>query len=202
MKKRDFQMPAPMGTTREGFAQCGKGYSNKDFQAVVYDNFSGFPMLVTFLGERWWVTSPGEPLQPLDEYLGGEDISYIFLCEAGGTVGALALAKMLGKAMEFPEDNVMEVLEHRMVDLKRLGVTLDVKDERLTLELRVFKHKKDSFRRGKYSVWCHAADSFYDMLFDVDDFNSEDEAEEWANYYFDFLSCLGINITVTINNKV
>ena len=108
---------------------------DKVFQAVVYDNFSGCPIVVAFLGNRWWVVTPGEKVQPLEEYIDDEDISFRFLCEAGGKVGALALAKMLGKALENPEDRVDEVLRQRVKSLERLGVTLDVKDEPLELEM-------------------------------------------------------------------
>ena len=38
---------------------------NKDFQAVVYDDFAGCPIVVAFLGNRWWVVTPGEKVQPL-----------------------------------------------------------------------------------------------------------------------------------------
>ena len=162
---------------------------------MVYDDFSGFPLLVTFLGERWWVTSPGEHLQPLDDFL-GDDSEYIFLCEAGGKVGALALAKMLGQALEFPEDDVMEVLHRRVTDLKRLDVTLDVKDESLLLELEVFEHMKDSHRQGKFSVWCYARSNCYEQLFDIDAFDTKQEAEDWAMCYFEFLQDLGIEFTV------
>lgn len=195
MKKRDSYQPAPMGSTREGFAQCGKGLGSKEFSAVVYDDFSGFPLLVTFLGERWWVTTPGMVVEPLDDYLGG-DTRYIFLCEAGGTVGALALAKMLGQALEFPEDDVMEVLAHRVADLKHLGVTLDMKDEPLKLELTVLEHKKGSHRQGKFSVWCYARSNCYEQLFDIDAFDTKQEAEDWAMCYFEFLQDLGIEFTV------
>lgn len=193
-QKKNFQ-PAPMGTARKGIVTCGKGFGSKEFSAVVYDDFSGFPLLVTFLGERWWVTSPGEHLQPLDDFL-GDDSEYIFLCEAGGKVGALALAKMLGQALEFPEDDVMEVLHRRVTDLKRLDVTLDVKDESLLLELEVFEHGKDSHRQGKFSVWCYARSNCYEQLFDIDAFDTKQEAEDWAMCYFEFLQDLGIEFTV------
>lgn len=196
MTKNNHQKSAACGTTREGLVS--RGSENK---VIVYDDFSGFPLQVSFLGNQWWVTTPGEMLQPLNEYI-GEGISYNYLCEAGGKVGALALAKMLGKTLEEPEIDVRRTMRQRVEDLKRLGVTIDVNDERLTLELRVFKHRKDSLRQGKYSVWCHATECFYDMLFDIDNFNSVSEAEEWANYYFDFLREIGVNFTVTINNEV
>ena len=86
----------------------------KKQQLVVYDNYSGNPILVTFLGNRWWVVTPGEMLQPLEECFGGDDISFFMLCEAGGTVGALALAKMLGHALENPEDEVCNVMHWRV----------------------------------------------------------------------------------------
>ena len=113
---------ATSGTAQSQTVKCGSVY-----KAVVYDNFAGCPIVVAFLGNRWWVVTPGEKVQPLEEYIDDEDISFRFLCEAGGKVGALALARMLGVALENPEDRVDEVLRQRVKSLERLGVTLDVK---------------------------------------------------------------------------
>lgn len=33
---------------------------NSPFKAVVYDNLAGCPLVVAFLGNRWWVVTPGE----------------------------------------------------------------------------------------------------------------------------------------------
>ncbi len=166
----------------------------RNLQAIVYDGFAGVPLKVTFLNDRWWVTSPGEPLVPLEDYFGGEDIGFMFLCNAEDKVGALALAKMLGKALANPEDVVSKVLRQRVEQLKRLGATLDVKDEPLVLELEVFANKGKSSRQGKYSMWCHLEGYFCEGLFDIDAFDSMQDAEQWAGYYFDFLRELGIEI--------
>ena len=171
-------------------------YEPGNFQAVVYDDFNGQPLKVTFLDDRWWVTTAGEKLQPLTLYFEGDDTDIKFLCEAGGTVGALALAKMLGKAAEEPEDKLDIVLRNRMECLKRLGVTLDPKDEQLTLELLVFSNEKSRGRRGKFSMWCHVHDDFCEMLFDIDLFDTKQDAEEWARCYFDFLEKIGIDFTI------
>lgn len=195
MAKHNHQKSATCGTTREQYVARGS-----ENQAVVYDDYAGFPYRVSFLGDRWWVTTPGEPLQLLNDLL-DDDISYNYLCEAGGKVGALALAKMLGKAVEEPEIDVCKAMRQRVENLKRLGVNIDVNDEHLTLELRVFKHSRDSRRRGEYSVWCHERDCFCNMLFDVDGFDSREQAKEWPDYYFGFLGELGIDFNVKENNE-
>lgn len=194
MAKYNYQKSATCGTTREQYVARGS-----ENQAVVYDDYAGFPYRVSFLGNRWWVTTPGEPLQPLSDLL-DDDISFNFLCGADGKVGALALAMMLGKALTEPEDEVMRVMHKRVKSLKRLGVRMDLHDEQLTLELRVFKHSKDSLRRGKYSVWCHERDCFYNMLFDIDGFDSREQAKEWPDYYFEFLGELGIDFKLSEQN--
>ena len=107
----------------------------KKDKIIVYDDFSGSPLSVTFLGNRWWVTTPGVKLQPLEDHFEGGGINFYYLTEAGGRVGALALARMLAKTLENPEDAVDVCLRKRVDSLKRMGVTLDVKDEQLTLEL-------------------------------------------------------------------
>ena len=160
---------------------------NKDFQAVVYDNFAGCPLVVAFLGNRWWVVTPGEKVQPLAEYMDGEDITFSFLCEAGGKVGTLALARMLGKALENPEDRVDEVLRQRVKSLERLGVTLDVKDEPLELEMEIIPNENRSGREGNYSAVCHMHGNYFERFFDIDAFESKHDALEWTSYYFDEL---------------
>lgn len=181
---------ATSGTAQSKTVKCGSVY-----KAVVYDNFAGCPIVVAFLGNRWWVVTPGEKVQPL-EYIDDEDISFCFLCEAGGKVGALALARMLGLALANPEDRVDEVLRQRVKSLERLGVTLDVRDEPLLLEMEVFSNDGKPARQGNYSVMCHLHGNYFERIFDVDAFESKHDAEEWVGYYFDALENLGIEFKI------
>ena len=183
--------PSRLPNFIDGSATCVN-----NFQAIVYSSFAGTPLKTTFLDGRWWVTTPGEKLQLLENYFEGEDIGFNFLCEADGKVGALALTKMLGKALEEPEEEVDKVLRNRVSDLKRLGVELDVKDEALMLELQVVPNEGKTRRQGKYSVWCHLADNFCEMLFDIDAFETKKDAEEWSRYLFDYLEELGVKFTI------
>ena len=170
---------------------------SRESQAIVYDNFSGFPLKVTFLDGRWWVTTTGATLQPLEDYYGDDDVMFTYLCEAGGRVDALALACMLGKTMENPEDNVSKCLARRLKELKRVGVELDiVEGDPLSLELRVFSNK-GTRRGGNYSAWCYATGECYEKLFDIDEFDSQADAESWADCYFEFLREIGIDFNVT-----
>ena len=153
---------------------------NNNFQIVVYDDFAGVPLVVTFLGSRWWVTTPGEKVQTLEDYFEGEDIDCRFLCEAGGRVGALALAKMLGKALD---------------------VTLDVKDEPLVLELSIFTNFDKPARQGGYSAVCHLDGNCFVNIFDIDAFETRHDAEEWTGYYFELLEELGIEYKIVKDNR-
>lgn len=168
---------------------------NRNPKAIVYDDYMGIPYAVTIVDQPW-VTTPGEPFLPLKEFSESEGIGFRYLCETGGKVGAQALAKMLGVALTNPEDRVDEVLRQRVKSLKRLGVTLDVKDEPLTLELEILAHDERSYRQGKYSAICHLHDNYFEMLFDIDAFDSKSDAEDWAGYYFDMLESLGIEFRI------
>lgn len=167
-----------------------------EFKAIVYDDFAGIPISITYLGNRWWVTTPGKKLQPLEDNYDGDEIGFNFLCEAGEKVGALALAKMLGKAAENPEDKVDEVLRQRVESLKRLGVKLDVKDEPLLLELEIKSNVDYKHRQGKYSAFCHLHGNLFEWIFDIDAFETKHNAEEWVSYYFDMLEQLGIEFKI------
>jgi hypothetical protein len=142
------------------------------------------------------VTSPGVKLQPLEEHLGGGDVGYITLCEAGGTVGALAVAGMLGYALTNPESDVRDVMHWRVAELNRLGVTLDLQDEPLLLELDVFPNEHYSRREGKFTMTCYAQGACNVCLFNIDGFDLKVDAEGRARFYFDYLSHLGIRFTL------
>ena len=165
-------------------------------QCIVYDNYSGSPLLVTFLGKRWWVTSTGHKLQPLEKYFGDDDVSFVTLCEAGGTVGALALAGMLGYALTNPESDVSDVMHWRVAELNRLGVTLDLQDEPLLIELDVFPNGQKSRREGKFSVVCNARGACDETLFDIDGFDSKEDAKGRARFYLEFLEHMGVRFTI------
>jgi hypothetical protein len=142
------------------------------------------------------MTTPCEKFQPLSDFTDSEDIGFDYLCKVGDTVGALALAKMLGVALTNPESKVDEVLLHRVESLKRLGVTLDVKDEPLVFELEIISNENYSLRHGKYSAICHLHGNFFERVFDIDSFDCKENAEEWVGYYFDTLEKLGIEFRI------
>lgn len=169
---------------------------NTNYKAVVYDRFAGVPLQVAFLGNKWWVVTPGEAVQPLDNFFGGEYIGFCYLCEAGGKVGALALAKMLGMALKNPEDNVDEVLRYRVDSLKRLDVALDIKDETLVLKVETVTSDDRNACQSNYSVICHLHSSHFERLFDIDGFETRRDAEIWTSYYFDLLKDLGIEFKI------
>lgn len=198
MKKIQFSKSTASGTKSEGLVRLGSEQRVNN-QIVVYDNFGGTPIQVSFLGGKWWVTSPNERLVPLDKYIPGDEYGYSFACEGHGTVGAMTLAKLLGRALEQPELDIDETLRHRVADLRRLGVTLDVKDETLKLEYRVFSNEGTQ-RQGKYSVLCDMEGNPFVTFFDIDGFDEADVAELWANTYFDYLKELGINYTILNKN--
>ena len=163
---------------------------------IVFDDFSGFPLKVSFIGNRWWIMTPGEKLQPLEDYMDADDIGFCYLCEANGKVGALAVAKMLGKALTNPEVEVDKVLHQRVKSLKRLGVTLDVKDEPLLMEMDTITNEGNPSRHGKYSVICHLHGNYFETIFDIDAFDTKHDAEEWVGYYYDTLENLGIKFKI------
>lgn len=173
------------------------------YQAIVYDDYTGTPLKVTFLGGQWWVTTAGEALQPLNDYFGDDDddgVNFRFLCEANGKVGALALAKMLGVALKNPEDYVDKTLRQRVASLKRLGVKLNMQDETLKLEMEVFENPTGFYLQGKYSAVCYQRNNCFDTFFDIDDFDNKSDALQWVGYYFEMLEDLGI--AYIINKKV
>ena len=178
-------------TTAQSLLSGGSAIKVNNYQAVVYDNFAGIPLRATFLGGRWWVTTPGEKLVPLNKYFETNDIDFEFLSEAGGTVGARALAKMLGKGLECPSYSFEEDLHYKMRSLQRLGVTTDVTDEPLLLELDVFECPDESWR-----ACCNIVDNYCDTLFDANRFSSKAVAEQWVYCYFDFIESLGMDITI------
>jgi hypothetical protein len=182
--------------TKSQTVKCGN-----PFKAVVYDDFAGDPLVVTFLGGQWWVTTPGEKVQPLSDYFEGDSIECRFLCEAGGRVGALALAKMLGKALENPEDYVDKVMRQRVMRLERLGVTLDVKDEPLVMELDIFTNYDKPARQANYSAVCHLDGNCFETIFDCDAFETRRDAVEWTGYYFELLEELGIEFKIVKGNR-
>ena len=162
-------------------------------QIIVYDDFAGCLLQVTFLDGQWWVTTPDEILQPLEKYFDNDKIAFCFLCHAGGKVDALGLAKVLGRVLENPFDDIDKEILQRMRQLKRLGIIEGWAGEKLTFEWKVFSNDKYPRRQGKYSLICDEV-SHHLTMFNMDAFDDEAEAESWAKTYFDYLRTLKIKV--------
>ena len=59
----------------------------KNNQIIIYEDFAGYPYQASFYGNQWWVTTPGEILQPLPKLFGKENIDICFACYQGGHSG-------------------------------------------------------------------------------------------------------------------
>ena len=174
---------------------------NSNNQIIAYESFSGNVYQLSFFDYQWWVTTPGEILQPASRIFGTEDIEFLFACNAGGKVDAITLAKILGKALENPYSTIDDELALRVAQLKRLGITEGWQGEQLDFEWEVFSNEKSPRRQGKFSVRCQRVGIIF-SVFDIDAFDVKADAEHWAKTYFEFLRSQGITVnTKKIKNK-
>ena len=156
---------------------------------IAYTKFSGMPFQLTFLGGEWWVTTPGEPLEPLS-YTSWDDLHFLTTC--GGSIRAIDLAKMLGKTVENPCNEVYGELCQRMNMLHRLDCNEAWKGESLKFEWVIEKKEKpsDGFE-NEYCLKCKEA--YYDMMMiDVDGFEDEATALDYIDSYFGIFTDEGI----------
>ena len=166
-------------------------------QIIAFGNYSGVPMMLTFLDGEWWVTSPGMKVEPL-RTLGDE---VYFLCPRGGKVSALGIAQMLGKVIEEPIFNVDEDLELRIRQLKRLDAHfLDFTDvsQHLKFQWCITKHENKAEDNPKREVlWdleCFE-ETCKDRLILAEDFAYKNDAKECLDFYFEALAKAGIQFT-------
>lgn len=171
---------------------------------IVYDDYCGYPLRVTAIEGRWWVVTPGERLQRLEEYYKSKEIGFCCLCQEGEKVGAVALAQMLGRAAENPEMEVDTTLYNRVEHLRRMGVEFNLNDEPLKLQLRVLSNKPGSQLQGKSSLSCQMVNNMLCTLFVADCFDNEKDAQEWGQIYISFLrDTLKMDVEViNVNNKI
>jgi hypothetical protein len=169
---------------------------NSNNQIIAYESFSGNVYQLSFFGDEWWVTTPDEKLQHATGLFGMADIEFLFVCNAGGKVDAITLAKILGKALENSFSPIDSALALRVAQLKRLGITEGWQGEQLDFEWELFSNDKGSKRQGKYSIRCQRVGSSL-SLFDIDAFDVKADAEHWVKTYFKFLRSQGI----TVNTK-
>ena len=166
-------------------------------QIIAFSDYSGVPMMLTFLDGEWWVTSPGQKVEPLRTL--GFDV--LCLCPRGGKVSALGIALMLGKVIEEPIFEVDEDLELRIRQLKRLDAsTFDFQDQSQHLEFKwcITKHEtKAEDNPKKEELWdleCFE-ETCKDRLIFAEDFDSQENAKEWLDFYFEALAKAGIQFT-------
>lgn len=173
---------------------------NNEFKTViVYGTKSGFPMTAMFLGNEWWLMSKDQQLRPLTDGDGSFE-DYNLLCDVGDCILMKDLARMMGRALENPEDKINDVLRWRLRELLAQGVTLISKPQTLNLVLRLFSNEGTK-RQGEYSIWCEEGDRSFETLFDLDCFEDMEKAVHWAQVYVEFFRRHGVTVNVKLKAK-
>ena len=161
-------------------------------QLIVYTGYAGLPLQLTFLGGEWWVTTPGEELQPARKLdLDG----FICLTTNSGSVDALGLAKLLAKMVENPVDELVGELHRNVKSLHRLDCYEAWGGQTLSFEWCI--EKKDKPGNGfkeEYRLTCR--ETYYnEEMFSMDGFEDKKDATFYAEAYFDILSEEGISVS-------
>ena len=166
-------------------------------QIIAFSNYSGVPMMLTFLDGEWWVTSPGQKVEPLRAL--GDYVHY--LCPRGGKVSALGIAMLLGKVIEEPIFEVDGDLELRIRQLKRLDANfLDFSDTSQHLEFKwcitpsKAKDKDDADKKALWDLECFE-ETCKDRLILAEAFADDKTAIDWLDFYFEALAKAGIQYT-------
>jgi hypothetical protein len=115
----------------------------------------------------------------VDEDLG--DTRFILIGLEGETAPPEIIAKMLGKVMECPIDELGTDLAFAIRHMKKMGVKWD--KEPMELMFRVFENRDLSQRKGKYSFWLENKKDICSILTDIDGFDDLNELFLWIRTF-------------------
>ena len=158
-------------------------------KAFFYDTFCGLVYRCMYAGIEFghaqWVTiTPGEESKTLEDVVIDEDLEdtrFILIGLEGEATTPEIIARVLGKVMKYPIDELGAELAFSIRYMKRLGVKWD--KEPLELEFRVFENGEKSQRKGKYSFWVEDNKDLFSILADIDDFDDLQELFSWIRTY-------------------
>ena len=159
-------------------------------KAFFYDTVCGMVYRCMFAGldeyghAQWVSITPGEESKTLDDVVVDEDLGdtrFILIELEGETTPPEIIAKVLGKVMECPIDELGADLAFAIRRMKQIGVRWD--KEPLELEFRVFENKGLSRRKGRYSFWVEDKKDICSILTDIDEFDDLHELFLWIRTY-------------------
>lgn len=157
---------------------------------IVYSKEEGFPCVITFLGNKWWLTSRNDILEPILEDKPHVVSDYRYLCEADETIQMKDLASMMGCVMEGAEIDVKGTLEVRMKELNNLGVKILTSPQCMNLHMRLLS-TKGTKRSGEFSLFCYNDDTECGV-FDMDGFCDAQDAIHCAQIFIEFFQNHGV----------
>jgi len=159
-------------------------------KAFFYDTLCGMVYRCMFagideLGHAQWVSiTPGEESKTLNDVVVDEDLGdtrFILIGLEGETAPPEIIAKMLGKVMECPIDELGTDLAFAIRHMKKMGVKWD--KEPMELMFRVFENRDLSQRKGKYSFWLENKKDICSILTDIDGFDDLNELFLWIRTF-------------------
>ena len=159
-------------------------------KAFFYDTLCGMVYRCMFAGldeyghAQWVSITPGEESKTLDDVVVDEDLGdtrFILIGLESEMTPPEIIAKVLGKVMECPIDELGADLAFAIRRMKQIGVRWD--KEPLELEFRVFENKGLSRRKGRYSFWVEDKKDICSILTDIDEFDDLHELFLWIRTY-------------------
>ena len=159
-------------------------------KAFFYDTLCGMVYRCMFagideLGHAQWVSiTPGEESKTLNDVVVDEDLGdtrFILIGLEGEMAPPEIIAKMLGKVMECPIDELGTDLAFAIRHMKKMGVKWD--KEPMELMFRVFENKDLGQRKGKYSFWLENKKDICSILTDIDGFDDLNELFLWIRTF-------------------
>ena len=159
-------------------------------KAFFYDTLCGLVYRCMFAGldeyghAQWVSITPGEESKTIKDVVYDDDLGdtrFILIGLEDETVRPEIIAKVLGKVMECPIDELGADLAFAIRRMKQIGVKWD--KEPLELEFRVFENKGLSRRKGRYSFWVEDKKDICSILTDIDEFDDLHELFLWIRTY-------------------
>ena len=174
-------------------------------KAFFYDTLCGMVYRCMFAGldeyghAQWVSITPGEESKTLDDVVADEDLGdtrFLLISLEDETASPEIIARVLGKVMEFPIDELGVDLTFAIRQMKQIGVKWD--KEPLELEFRVFENKGESRRKGKYSFWVEDKKDICSILTEIDNFDDLHELFLWIRT---FLFALELTAEIPVITK-